>query len=147
MLGDKVKNKLWGPVQAVMARSGLSRVNRNELSGSVSPRDGQQRGRSTGRGAPGEAAQAALSCWEGLLLELQLTEGLACAARKVCITGNIWAGLLPPDKPWSFSALLPASRVQDGKFQSQGFNRNFWSLGKVPHYLRAELNAKISELL
>lgn len=99
MLGDKVKNKLWGPLQAVMAISGLSRVNRNELSRSVSPRDRHQGGRSTGRGARGEAAQAALSCLVGMLLELQLTEDLACAARKVCITGNIWAGLLPPDKP------------------------------------------------
>lgn len=56
MLGDEVKNKLWGPLRAVMAMSGLSRVNRNELSRSVSPRAGHQGGRSAGRCALGEAA-------------------------------------------------------------------------------------------
>lgn len=50
MLGDKVKNKICWPFQAVTAMSSLSRVNGNQLSRSINPLNGHQGGRNEGRG-------------------------------------------------------------------------------------------------
>lgn len=71
-------------------------------------------------------------------LEPQRTEGLARGARKVCITWNICAGLVPPAEPWSFPDPLPAclgervttSLLSEWNISAPGFQQELLELVK-----------------